>query len=141
MPRKCVNMVNNFSYICGEITFSSQKRNLAPLVKTAYLHYFGMSVGDQDKSWAPHICCNACSVTLREWMRKKKRSMAFAVPMVWREPTNHTDDCYFCLNPPIKAGLSMKKRRTGQYPNLRSAIRPILHSDSLPVPTPPENCV
>ena len=35
----------------------------------------------------------------------------------------------------------MKKRRTVQYPNLRSAIRPILHSESLPVPTPPENCV
>ncbi|XP_069690632.1 uncharacterized protein [Periplaneta americana] len=35
----------------------------------------------------------------------------------------------------------MKKRRTVQYPNLRSAIRPIPHSDSLPVPTPSENCV
>ena len=138
MPRQCVNMVNNFCYICGEITFSSQKRSLTPLVRTAHLHYFGMSVGDHDKSWAPHIFCNA---TRREWMRKNKRCMAFAVPMVWQEPTNHTDDCYFCLNPPIKAGLSMKKRRTGQYPNLRSAIRPILHSDSLPVPTPPENCV
>lgn len=134
-------MVNNFCYICGEITFCSQKRNLTPLVKTAYQHYFGMKVGDQDKSWAPHICCNACSVTLRQWLKKKKRSMAFAAPMVWREPTNHTDDCYFCLTPPIKAGLSMKKIRTVQYPNLPSAIRPIPHSDSLPVPTPPENCV
>jgi len=65
--------------------------------------------------------------------------MAFAVPMVWREPTNHTDNCYFCLTPPIKAGLSMKKRGTVQYPNLPSAIRPIPHSDSLPVPTPPQN--
>ena len=139
MPRKCVNLVNNFCYICGEITFSSQKRNLTPLVKTAYQHYFGMKVGDQDKSWAPHICCNSCSVILREWLKNKKRSMAFAVPMVWREPTNHIDDCYFCLTPPIKAGLSMKKRGTVKYPNLPSAIRPIPHSDSLPVPTPPQH--
>lgn len=109
MPRKCVNSVNNFCYICGEITFSSQKRNLTPLVKTAYQHYFGMKVGDQDKSWAPHICCNSCSVLLREWLKNKKRSMAFGVPMVWREPTNHIDDCYFCSTPPINAGLSMKK--------------------------------
>jgi hypothetical protein len=37
--------------------------------------------------------------------------MAFAVPMVWREPTNHSDDCYFCVTPPIKAGLSLKENR------------------------------
>ena len=72
MPRKCVNLVNNFCYICGEITFSSQKRNLTPLVKTAYHHYFGMKVGDQNKSWAPHIRCNSCSVILREWLKNKK---------------------------------------------------------------------
>lgn len=65
--------------------------------------------------------------------------MAFAVPMVWREPTNHIDDCYCCLTQPIKVGLSMKKNRTVQYPNLPSAIRPIPHSDSLPVPTLPKN--
>ena len=36
-----------FCYICGEITFSSQKRTMTPLVKAAYQHYFGMNVGDQ----------------------------------------------------------------------------------------------
>ena len=66
--------------------------------------------------------------------------MAFAVPMVWRETKNHTDDCYFCLTPPIKAGLSIKKIGTVKYPNLPSAIRPIPHSDSLLVPTPPKSC-
>ncbi|ESN93095.1 hypothetical protein HELRODRAFT_165255 [Helobdella robusta] len=97
-----------------------------------------MKVGDQDKSWAPHICCNTCSVTLREWL-KNKRFLAFAVPMAWREPKNHTDDCYFCLTPYVKAGLSMKKLGTVNYPNLPSAIRPIPHSDSLPVPTPSQS--
>ena len=59
--------------------------------------------------------------------------------MVWGEPKNHTDDCYFCLTPPIKAGLSMKKIVTFKYPNLPSAIRPIPDSNSLPVPTPPQS--
>ena len=139
MPRKCVNLVDNFCYICGEITFSSEKRTMTPLVKTAYQHCFSMKVGDQDKSRAPHLCCSSSSVTLREWLKNKKRSLAFAVLMVWGEPKNHTDDCYFCLTPPIKAGLSMKKKRTFKYPSLPSAIRPIPHSDSLPVPTPPQN--
>ncbi|KAJ4427779.1 hypothetical protein ANN_25432 [Periplaneta americana] len=50
--------------------------------------------------------------------------------------------CEDCLSALFRyEGLSMKKRRTVQYPNLRSAIRPIPHSDSLPVPSPPENCV
>ena len=62
--------------------------------------------------------------------------MAFAVLMVWREPTNHVEDCYFCLTLPIKAGLSLKKIGTVKHPYLPSAIRPIPHSDSLPVPTP-----
>ena len=66
MPRKCVNSSNNFCYVCGGIKFSSQEHNLMPLMKTAHHHYFGMNIGYQDKSWAPHICCNSCSEILRE---------------------------------------------------------------------------
>ena len=69
MPRKCVNSRSNCCYISAGITFSSLKRNLTPLVKTAYHYYFGMKVGDQDKSCAPHICCNSCSVISREWLK------------------------------------------------------------------------
>ena len=56
----------------------------------------------------------------------------FAVPMVWREPQNHADDCYFCL---INiTGFNASSRKKIEYPNLRSAMRPIPHSDDLPVP-------
>ena len=82
MPMKCVNLVDNFCYICGEITFSSQKRTMTPLVKTAYQHYFGMKVRDQDKSWALHLCYSSCLNTLQEWLKNKKKSLAFAVFMV-----------------------------------------------------------
>ena len=57
--------------------------------------------------------------------------------MVWREPRNHAADCYFCLTNII--GFNESSRKTIKYPNLRSAMRPVPHSDDLPVPTPPVN--
>ena len=61
--------------------------------------------------------------------------MKFAISRIWREPTNHTNDCYFCkVDPP--------KRRTGKnapaivYPSIPSSIAPVPHSDQLPVPIP-----
>ena len=57
--------------------------------------------------------------------------------MVWREPRNHTDDCYFCLT--NITGFNASSRKKIKYSNLRSAMRPIPHSDDLPVPIPPVN--
>lgn len=58
MPRTCTNNANCFCYICGKMTFASQKRSITPMVKKAYHLYFGCKTSDQDKNWAPHICCN-----------------------------------------------------------------------------------
>ena len=61
--------------------------------------------------------------------------MKFAIPRIWREPTNHTNDCYFCMVDP-------SKRRTGKnapgivYSSIPSSIAPVPHSDQLPVPIP-----
>ncbi|UYV70340.1 hypothetical protein LAZ67_7002571 [Cordylochernes scorpioides] len=38
-------------------------------------------------------------------------------------------------------GITSKSRRTVEYPDLPSAMRPVLHSDILPVPQPPENVI
>ncbi|CAH1994487.1 unnamed protein product [Acanthoscelides obtectus] len=46
-------------------------------------------IGNQDKSSALHVCCVSCHVNLVQWMYRKKNSMPFAVPMVWKEPTDH----------------------------------------------------
>lgn len=45
--------------------------------------------------------------TLQYWLKGKKRVMQFAVPMVWREQTNHNMDCYFCSTPPM-IGMTLK---------------------------------
>ena len=50
------------------------------------LHYFDCKIGDQDKSWAPHICCKPCYNGLTAWFNGKKAAFNFAVPVVWREP-------------------------------------------------------
>ncbi|KAL6463765.1 hypothetical protein MHYP_G00281560 [Metynnis hypsauchen] len=103
----------------------------------AYKAYFGMPVGDQDKPWAPHFTCEHCKKTLEGWYRGEKRAMHFAVPRIWREPTDHSTNCYFCMVDP-------SKRRTGKnatpvtYPDIPSSIAPVPHCPELPVPTPPD---
>ena len=67
-----------------------------------------------------------------ESMDKREKHFTFGVPMVWREPKNHSDDCYFCsVN---VSGLTSKTRSSIQYPNLPSALQPIPHSNELPIP-------
>ena len=79
MSRVCVNSADNFCYICGEFTVSSQKHVLTTRTRKAYHQYFGCKVGDQEKPWAPHICCNSCVTALNEWLKKKRKAMPFAV--------------------------------------------------------------
>ena len=63
--------------------------------KGAYEAYFGLKLGDQDKSLSPHKVCKKCSVTLRFLTQGKARSMRFLVPMAWREANNHHEDFIF----------------------------------------------
>ena len=52
--------------------------------------------------------------------------------MIWREPKNHFDDCYFrAVN---TNRINRKNRNSLVYPNLESAIWPILHCNEIPVP-------
>ncbi|GBM20775.1 hypothetical protein AVEN_30025-1 [Araneus ventricosus] len=72
---------------------------------------------------------------MTSWL-KGFRHMPFALPMVWREPKNHSTDCYFCLTD--ISGLTSHSRHTVVYPNLPSAIRPVTHSSELSIPKPTE---
>ena len=135
MSRKCVNGTDSFCYICGDLTSKTKKVRITALVKKAYELYFGCKIGDQDKSWAPHVCCKICAVSLRGWVKGSRPSMPFAVPMVWREQKDHYTDCYFCLTK--ISGVSFKHRKSIQYPNLPSAMRPVPHDANLPIPKPP----
>ena len=127
--RGCLNQASSFCYMCGKFTTVAQRRTITSPLRTAYFHYFDCKIGDQDKSWALHICCKPCYNGLTAGFNSKKAAFNFAVPMVWREPQNHADDCYF----------NASSRKKIKYPNLRSTMRPVPNSDNLPVPTPPVN--
>jgi hypothetical protein len=63
--------------------------------------------------------------------------MPFAISVVWREPTDHVSDCYFCLT--SINSVTAKSKHIVQYPNLPSALRPVPHSAELSVPRSPTN--
>ena len=52
--------------------------------------------------------------------------------MIWREPKNHFDDCYFyAVN---TKRINRENRNSLVYPNLEPAIRPIPYCNEIPVP-------
>ena len=130
--RRCVNDPDNFCYVCGEYTLKHDRKAISDFVEQSYLAYFELKLGDQDKSWAPHISCKTCIEPLQQWTNHKRKGLKFAIPMVWREPKNHYSDCYFCETK--TKGINRKNRNSVSYPSLDSAIRPVPHSEELPVP-------
>jgi hypothetical protein len=110
------------------------------MARKAYECYFGYKFGDQDKKWSSHVCCISCATILRGWLNNKGRSMPFALPMIWREPTDHLTDCYFCRVSPLRYGIA-KKKKTVSYPNISSVIRPVPHIEDLTVPAPTQQYI
>ena len=79
-------------------------------------------VGDQDKSFAPHVICKICSSNLTLWASGKLKKLPFNSPMSWREQKHHTVDYYFCT---VKISeFNRKNACLIQFPNIPSAIRP-----------------
>lgn len=97
MNRSCKNNPNRFCYICGMVTMPNNKSEITKFVKTMYKAYFGIKLGDQDKKFAPHICCKTCVENFRKWSKGTIKSMPFGIPMIWREGKDHVTDCYFCM--------------------------------------------
>ena len=52
--RQCRNHPNVFCYICGESVLEKYHFNARDFTKKAYKAYFGIKLGDQEKSWTPH---------------------------------------------------------------------------------------
>ena len=92
MSRKCVNSAVNFCYTYSLVTLKSQKRTITPLIKKTYSLYFGGKIEDLDKLWGPHIYCISCVAGLTTWIKHKRSSVGFAIPMIWRELLNHATD-------------------------------------------------
>jgi hypothetical protein len=112
------------------------QQNIMGFIRKVYCGYFGVKLGDQDKSWAPHNVCYVCVQDLRKLYKGKKKAFRFGVPMTWTELNNHSDDCYFCCCH-VK-GYNSKNKKVILYLNLPSASRPVVHGPEVPVPQPTE---
>ena len=130
--RSCKHKPDLFCYICGEFTLAGKRNQATPFIKHAYYSYFGIKLRDQDKVWAPHIVCKSCTEYIRLWTKGKKSSLKFGIPMIWREPTNHVTDCYFCAID--LTGINRKNRSSLTYPDLDSARRPVVHCEEISIP-------
>jgi hypothetical protein len=93
------------------VTLASQRCSVTPLIKKYYHLYFECKLDDQDEKWLPHTVCKSCAIRLGGWIYCKGMTMLFAIPVVWREPSNHSSDCYFCLTPPVASGMNRKKKQ------------------------------
>ena len=103
-----MNHPDNFPYICGQYTPKQQCRNITKSIQFAYKYYFDCNLGDQDKEWAPHVCCAPCNVMLPAWMNGKRKALPFSIPIVWHEPKNHFNDCYFCMTNIVRKEKQIK---------------------------------
>lgn len=132
---QCKNSANSFCYICGQFCPVSQRKAISENLKLWYLVYFGRSIENLDKDWTPNFACKSCEVNLCTWWNGKRQCMPFGTPMLWSEPTNHTNDCYFCcVN---ICGFSAKTKQKIAYPECSSAVRPKLHEDESSIPISP----
>ena len=141
---KCKYSADDFCYICGLFIPSKQRKTVLNedsqnKIHVAYYKYFGCYITDQDKNWAPHVCCDNCRKTLCKWMDGEERRMPFAVPRIWREPKCHQTDCFFCLVDFSNYKAPKFDRKKVIYPNIPSSMEPIEHSKFYPVPKPDLN--
>ncbi|EFA13536.1 hypothetical protein TcasGA2_TC005054 [Tribolium castaneum] len=124
--RSCLNNPNSFCYVCGEYTLKKFRKPISEFVQNAYFAYFNLEIKDIDKTWTPNNVCKMCTEHLRQWINGQRSHLKCSVPMIWKEPKNHYNDCYFCL---VKVhGINPKKMT---YPDLVSARRPIPHSEDI----------
>ena len=134
MNRTCKNHPSRFYYICRHVVLPDRQAKITNFVKKANQANFGDKLEDQDKSFAPHICCKTCVEILRDWRNKKRKSMPFGAPMVWREEKDHVTDCYFCMT--NLEGINRNNKHHVQYPDDPSAIKSVPHGPGIPVPEP-----
>lgn len=129
----CRNSVDRFCYVCGLFTSNEDSRSMNAVHRRAYSLYFKKEV-DQTPSWVPNVICGCCRKGFERWL-KGAGHLTFGSPMIWREPFNHINDCYFC-NTELR-GASMVKRFTLNYADVSTVTKTIPHSEHLPIPKPP----
>ncbi|KRZ79014.1 hypothetical protein T10_10164 [Trichinella papuae] len=137
--RKCLSSPDSFCHICGSFVVKSKRQKITDFVKKAYFAYFGIKLGDQYKTWAPHIVCHTCIEQLRKWSKKTLKSLIFGGSLVSREPytrlvnalaKNGTCFQYHCTQFPL---LSDAKLKEGIFvgPDIQKLIKDKMFSSTM----------
>ena len=111
----------------------NRQAKITDFVKKACHNYFGVKLRDQDKPFAPHVCCKTCIVNMRDWRNGKRKSMPFAIPMVCREGKDPLWNCYFCMIDRLQEQIPRPN------PDILSVIRSIPYGPDLPISKPDGN--
>ena len=125
--RKCCNDPDILSNICENFILPSQWKNITQFIRKVYLVYLKVPLRDQDKTWTTHKIYALCVGTLRKWSEGKPKYLKFEIPMIWREPKDNLNDCYFCkVN--VK-GFQRKNKQHINDLNLDSVLLPVAHCE------------
>jgi hypothetical protein len=118
------------SAICRTFIFGVLVK-ITPKIKLNYLKCFGILLHDNVKDWAPSNVCRICEYMIEVSVNDRSK-LKFNVPTMWREPSSHPDNCYFCsIN---LRGMNKTRIKTFVYPNLEAAIRPYTIENWTPPP-------
>ena len=73
--RGCANDLHYlyFCYICSSFVAEAQRQTVTKFVKNVYYAYFGIKLGDQDKTWATHKACSSYVASLHRWSNGKQK--------------------------------------------------------------------
>lgn len=91
----CLNKINHFCYVCGKYEAKKGLRQITDGLQDKYAECFGKCMKHLDKPWTPDNICNSCRVMLNRFNKKNCITKAVIEPVVWREPSDHSNDCFF----------------------------------------------
>jgi hypothetical protein len=84
-----------------------------------------------NEDFTPNITCSSCVRSLDKAMEDPE-TMCMTRPMIWRKPTDHFQDCYFCLTD--IEGHNRKSMKNIVYANVGAALKPVYRTKRKKIP-------
>jgi hypothetical protein len=112
MQRKCVNIADN-CYICGELTFSSQKHAITPIIRKAYHLYFGCQIGTRTRAGPRTYAAILVQRTFESgWAAKGNQCL---LPYPWSGESRRIVSVTVTSAWYIPSGKGFGRRKSGPY--------------------------